>query len=48
MKILLKNMSLVAADVKRIFDLVIETEKIYQLDLSNQSSQSMNRFSEEI
>ncbi len=29
MRILLKNMSLVAADVKKIFDLVIETEKIY-------------------
>lgn len=34
-RLMLKNMGLNAIDIKRIFDLVVETSKIFELDISN-------------
>ena len=44
----LKNMSLKNEDIHEILNKVVETEKIFHIDIGNDSSQSMNRVSDHL
>ena len=43
-KILLRNLSLDHDQIQQLLEIILEKRKIFELDLSNESSQSMNRF----